>query len=93
MTMQSYPEPTQNDVDLLVQVFDATLIACDEHDYDELLRCLHLLRAFIDFEHSSPTMAWGVYQIYRHCEALALEDDFDGAAQILEYLQRLWIEA
>ena len=93
MSIQSYPEPTPNDVDLLVQVFDASLLACDDQDFDELGRCLQLLRAFIDFENSSPTMAWGVYQIYRHCESLAAEDDYDGAGMILAYLQQLWVEA
>lgn len=93
MSMQSYPEPTPNDVDLLVQVFDGALMACRYRELDEMSRCLELLKAFIDFEHSTPTMAWGVYQIYRHCEQLALEGDFDGAAVILSYLQRLWVEA
>ena len=93
MSMPSYPEPTAHDVDLLVQVFDASLYACHEEDLDELLKCLDLLKAFIDFEHSSPTMSWGVFQIYRHCESLAADDDFEGAAVILAYLQRLWVTA
>lgn len=93
MSIQSYTEPTPNDVDLLVQVFDASLIACDERDLEELGRCLDLLTAFIDFEHSSPAMAWGVFQIYRHCALLAAGEDFGGAATILAYLQRLWVEA
>ena len=93
MSITSYTEPTPNDVDLLVQVFDASLLACDDADFDELSRCLELLKAFIDFEHSSPTMAWGVYQIYRHVEQLANGEDYEGAAMILAYLQRLWIDA
>ena len=93
MSIQSYPEPNQNDVDLLVQVFDASLLACADRDHSELGRCLQLLRAFIDFENSSPTMAWGVYQIYRHCDVLAGEGDYEGAAMILAYLQRLWVDA
>ena len=93
MSMQSYSEPTPNDVDLLVQVFDASLFACEDNDIEELGRCLELLTAFIDFEHSSPTMAWGVFQIYRHCASLAANQDFTGAATILAYLQRLWVES
>ncbi len=93
MSMQSYQEPSAHDVDLLVQVFDAAILACEDVDIGELSRCLDLLRAFIDFEHSSPTMAWGVYQIYRHCEGLAAQGDFAGAATILAYLQQLWADA
>ena len=92
MSIQSYSEPTANDVDLLVQVFDASIFACQEHDLDELVRCLHLLKAFIDFENSSPAMSWGVYQIYRHCQSLAASGDFNGASAILAYLQRLWVD-
>lgn len=93
MSTMSYTEPSSNDVDLLVQVFDASLLACHDEDSEELARCIELLKAFIDFEHSSPTMAWGVYQIYRHVERLAACEDYEGAAMILAYLQRLWIEA
>ncbi|MEM7674880.1 MAG: hypothetical protein AAF449_02630 [Myxococcota bacterium] len=93
MSSTTHSEPNSHDVDLLVQVFDASLLACHERDLSELKRCLGLLKTFIDFDHSSPTMAWGVFQIYRHCECLAANNDFVGSATILSYLQRLWVDA